>query len=60
MRRSPALLSDQILIWRNVLCAGGHNHHTTSDLIGTPKLADYLERALTQFDKLYEDFEEHL
>ena len=37
-----------------------HNNRTASYLIGTPMLADYLEEALTQFGKSFEDFEEHL
>jgi hypothetical protein len=37
-----------------------HNNRTGSYLIGTPMLADYLEEALSQFDKSFEDFEEHL
>jgi Protein of unknown function (DUF3775) len=37
-----------------------HNSRTASYLIGTPLLADYLEEALSQFGKSFEDFEEHL
>jgi Protein of unknown function (DUF3775) len=37
-----------------------HNDRTASYLIGTPMLADYLEEALSQFGKSFEDFEEHL
>jgi hypothetical protein len=37
-----------------------HNARTASYLIGTPMLADYLEEALSQFGKSFEDFEEHL
>jgi uncharacterized protein DUF3775 len=37
-----------------------HNNRTASYLIGTPMLADYLEEALSQFGKSFEDFEEHL
>jgi hypothetical protein len=37
-----------------------HNNRTASYLIGTPMLADYLEDALSQFGKSFEDFEEHL
>jgi Protein of unknown function (DUF3775) len=37
-----------------------HNNRTGSYLIGTPMLADYLEEALSQFGKSFEDFEEHL
>jgi len=37
-----------------------HNNRTGSYLLGTPLLADYLEEALSQFGKSFEDFEEHL
>ena len=37
-----------------------HNNRTASYLIGTSMLADYLEEALSQFGKSFEDFEEHL
>jgi hypothetical protein len=37
-----------------------HNNRTASYLIGTPMLADYLEEALSQFGKSFEDFEGHL
>ena len=37
-----------------------HNARTASYLIGTPMFADYLEEALSQFGKSFEDFEEHL
>jgi hypothetical protein len=37
-----------------------HNARTASYLIGTPMLADYLEEALSQFGKSFEDFEEPL
>ncbi len=37
-----------------------HNSRTASYLIGTPLLADYLQEALSQFGKSFEDFEEHL
>jgi hypothetical protein len=40
--------------------ARAHNNRTASYLIGTPMLADYLEEALSQFGKSFEDFEEHL
>ena len=40
--------------------SGAHNNRTASYLIGTPMLADYLEEALSQFGKSFEDFEEHL
>jgi hypothetical protein len=30
------------------------------EVIGTPMLANYLEEALSQFGKSFEDFEEHL
>lgn len=37
-----------------------HNNRTASYLIGTSMLADYLEEALSQFGKSFEEFEEHL
>lgn len=37
-----------------------HNDRTASYLIGTPMLADYLEEAMSQFGKSFEDYEEHL
>ena len=37
-----------------------HNNRTGAYLLGTPLLADYLEEALSQFGKSFEDFEEHL
>jgi hypothetical protein len=37
-----------------------HNNRTASYLIGTSMLADYLEEALSQFGKSFEDFQEHL
>jgi Protein of unknown function (DUF3775) len=37
-----------------------HNNRTASYLIGTSMLADYLEEALSQFGRSFEDFEEHL
>jgi len=37
-----------------------HNNRTASYLIGTPMLADYLEEALSQFGRSFEDFEQHL
>ncbi len=40
--------------------ARAHNNRTASYLIGTPMLADYLEEALSQFGKSFEDFEERL
>lgn len=48
--------------WRDLHseAARAHNNRTASYLIGTPMLADYLEEALTQFGKSFEDFEEHL
>jgi hypothetical protein len=36
-----------------------HNNRTESHRSGRPA-ADYLEEALTQFGKSFEDFEEHL
>jgi hypothetical protein len=48
--------------WRDLRseAARVHNNRTASYLIGTPMLADYLEEALSQFGKSFEDFEEHL
>jgi hypothetical protein len=48
--------------WRDLRAeaARAHNNRTASYLIGTPMLADYLEEALSQFGKSFEDFEEHL
>lgn len=48
--------------WRGLRAEAerAHNNRTASYLIGTPMLADYLEEALTQFGKSFEDFEEHL
>ena len=37
-----------------------HNNRTARYLIGTPMLADYLEEALSQFGKSFEDFEARL
>jgi len=48
--------------WRDlrVEASRAHNNRTASYLIGTPMFADYLEEALLQFGKSFEDFEEHL
>ena len=48
--------------WRDLHAEASraHNNRTASYLIETPMLADYLEEALTQFGKSFEDFEEHL
>lgn len=48
--------------WRDLRSEAerAHNSRTASYLIGTPMLADYLEEALSQFGKSFEDFEEHL
>jgi Protein of unknown function (DUF3775) len=48
--------------WRDLRSEAlrAHNNRTASYLIGTPMLADYLEEALSQFGKSFEDFEEHL
>ena len=48
--------------WRDLRseASRAHNNRTASYLIGTPLLADFLEEALTQFGKSFEDFEEHL
>jgi len=48
--------------WRDLRseASRAHNNRTASYLIGTPMLADYLEEALSQFGKSFEDFEENL
>jgi hypothetical protein len=48
--------------WRDLRneATRAHNNRTASYLIGTPMLADYLEEALSQFGKSFEDFEQHL
>jgi hypothetical protein len=48
--------------WRDLRAEASraHNNRTASYLIGTPMLADYLEEALSQFGKSFEDFEERL
>ena len=48
--------------WRELhaQAAQAHNRRTASYLIGTPMLADYLEEAMAQFGKSFEEFEEHL
>ncbi len=48
--------------WRDLRAeaARAHNNRTASYLLGTPMLADYLEEALSQFGKSFEDFEGHL
>jgi len=48
--------------WRDLRAEASraHNNRTASYLLGTPMLADYLEEALSQFGKPFEDFEEHL
>ncbi len=48
--------------WRELRAqaSGAHNDRTASYLIGTPMLADYLEEAMSQFGKSFEDYEEHL
>ena len=48
--------------WRGLQAEASraHNNRTASYLITTPMLADYLEKALTQCGKSFEDFEEHL
>ena len=48
--------------WRELRAQAtqAHNNRTASYLIGTPMLAGYLEEALSQFGKSFEDFEEHL
>jgi hypothetical protein len=46
--------------WRDLRAeaARAHNKRTASYLTGTPMLADYLQEALSQFGKSFEDFEE--
>ena len=48
--------------WRDLRAEASraHNNRTASYLIGTPMLADYLEEAMSQLGKSFEDFEEHL
>jgi len=48
--------------WRELhaQAARAHNQRTASYLIGTPMLADYLEEAMSQFGKSFEEFEEPL
>lgn len=48
--------------WRELRAqaAQAHNDRTASYLIGTPMLADYLEEAMSQFGKSFEEFEGHL
>jgi len=48
--------------WRDLRseASRAHNNRTAPYLIGTPMLADYLEEALSQFGKSFEDFEENL
>ncbi len=48
--------------WRDLRAdaSRAHNNRTASYLISTPMLAGYLEEALSQFGKSFEDFEEHL
>jgi hypothetical protein len=48
--------------WRELRsqAAQAHNDRTASYLIGTPMLADYLEEAMSQFGKSFEEFEERI
>jgi hypothetical protein len=48
--------------WRDLRAEASraHNSRTGRYLLGTPMLADYLEEALSQFGKSFEDFEGHL
>jgi Protein of unknown function (DUF3775) len=48
--------------WRELQAqaAQAHNNRTASYLIATPMLADYLEEAMSQFGKSFEEFEGHL
>jgi Protein of unknown function (DUF3775) len=48
--------------WRDLRAEASraHNSRTGPYLLGTPMLADYLEEALSEFGKSFEDFEEHL
>ena len=45
--------------WRDLRpeASRAHNNRTARYLIETPMLADYLEEALSQFGKSFEDFE---
>ena len=45
--------------WRELhaQAAQAHNQRTASYLIGTSMLADYLEEAMSQFGKSFEEFE---
>jgi hypothetical protein len=45
--------------WKDLhrVAARAHNNRTARYLIETPMLADYLEEALSQFGKSFEDFE---
>ena len=48
--------------WRELRseASQAHNNRTASYLTGTPMLADYLEEAMSQFGKSFEEFEEHI
>lgn len=48
--------------WRELQtqAAQAHNNRTASYLTGTPMLPDYLEEAMAQFGKSFEEFEEPL
>jgi len=48
--------------WRELRAQASqaHNRRTASYLIGTPMLADYLEEAMSQFGKSFEEFEASL
>ena len=48
--------------WKDVHteASRAHNNPTASYLTGTPMFADYLEEALSQFGKSFEDFEQPL
>ena len=48
--------------WRDLHAEArrAHNNRTASYLIGTPMLADYLEEAMSQFGKSFEEFEDHI
>ena len=40
--------------------ADAHNNRTAAYVLGTPMFADYLEEAMSQFGKSFEEFEEPL
>ena len=48
--------------WREVHAEASraHNNRTAAYVLGTPMFADYLEEAMSQFGKSFEEFEEPL